>query len=154
MRCVKGFEYFGESIFVTFSLSPICSVSQIDKKDGHFLKLQNGGTVLAVASQQEDITVDERNPAQERKKERRKDRHISANKLSLSFAFTLLAQFLNVMEIESKKVFQIPFENFHYLTFLKPRQLYQLYRRHSAIIALHFTILIYQSAKLFSSYWS
>ena len=54
--------------FVTFSLSPICSVSQIDKKDGHFLKLQNGGTVLAVGSQQEDITVDERNPAQERKK--------------------------------------------------------------------------------------
>ena len=113
MRCVKEFEYFGESIFVTFSLSPICSVSQIDKKDGHFLKLQNGGTVLAVGSQQEDITVDERNPAQERKKERQKERSPHFRKQTLSFAFTLLTQFLNVMEIESKKVFQIPFENFH-----------------------------------------
>ena len=125
MRCVKGFEYFVENIFVTFSLSPICSVSQIDKKDGHFLKLQNGGTVLAVGSQQEDITVDERNPAQERKKERQKERSPHFRKQTLSFAFTLLTQFLNVMEIESKKVFQIPFENFHWLTFLKPRQLCQ-----------------------------
>ena len=83
MRCVKGFEYFGESIFVTFSLSPICSVSQIDKKDGHFLKLQNGGTVLAVASQQEDITVDERNPAQ-RKKGRKIATFPQTNSLSLS----------------------------------------------------------------------
>ena len=124
-------------------MSPICSVSQIDKKDGHFLKLQNGGTVLAVGSQQEDITVDERNPAQERKKERQKERSPHFRKQTLSFAFTLLTQFLNVMKIESKKVFQIPFENFHWLTFLKPRQLYQWYSRHSAKIALHFKIYLY-----------
>ena len=51
-----------------------CFVAQIDKKDGHFLKLQNG-TVLALRKK-ENITVDKRNQG-------KKDRHISSNKLSL-----------------------------------------------------------------------